>query len=49
MADAEFDQFVANEKAKVRRVMVPATLQVDDGDDAIEPVPRIGTPGWLRI
>jgi hypothetical protein len=48
MADAEFDQFVANEKAKVRRVMVPATLQIDDDDDVIELAPRIGTPGWLR-
>lgn len=48
MTDADFDQFVANEKAKVRRVMVPATLQLDDGDELADPCPRIGTPGWLR-
>lgn len=48
MSDADFARFVANEKAKVRQVMVPATLQVDDRDDATEPLPRIGTPGWLR-
>jgi hypothetical protein len=48
MTDTDFAQFVANEKAKVRRVMVPATLQVDDGDEVVDPSPRTGTPGWLR-
>ncbi|WP_374589134.1 DUF3987 domain-containing protein [Novosphingobium sp.] len=48
MSDADFARFVANEKAKVRRVMVPATLQGDDRDEVDEPTPTIGTPGWLR-
>jgi hypothetical protein len=48
MTDADFNQFVANEKAKVRRVMVPATLQIDDVDEVTDPCLRIGVPGWLR-
>lgn len=51
MSDEDFARFVANEKAKVRKVMVPATLH-DDHDhhhhDGHAPQPMIGMPGWQR-
>lgn len=60
MSNADFAQFVANEKAKVRHVMVPATLRDHDGHDHHDPhdhgqgldheppMPIIGMPGWQR-
>lgn len=56
MSNADFAMFVANEKAKVRHVMVPATLRdhADDdhdqphGHDHELPPPAIGMPGWQR-
>ena len=54
MSNAEFALFVANEKAKVRHAMVPATLRDHDGhaaDDHHEhelPTQIIGMPGWQR-
>jgi hypothetical protein len=46
MPRAEFDQFVANELAKVRKRMVPATLRDEEPEQ--EPRPRIGVPAWRR-
>lgn len=60
MSYADFAMFVANEKAKVRHVMVPATLRDEHGHDHHhqhdhghgldheQPLPMIGIPGWQR-
>lgn len=59
MSNADFAMFVANEKAKVRHVMVPATLRdhvaADDdhhaeghGEDHEQSSSIIGMPGWQR-
>lgn len=59
MSNADFAMFVANEKAKVRHVMVPATLRdhvaADDdhhaeghGEDHEQSASIIGMPGWQR-
>ncbi|NBW75524.1 MAG: hypothetical protein EBR34_06945 [Sphingomonadaceae bacterium] len=52
MSNADFAMFVANEKAKVRHVMVPATLRDEhddhDDDDHEQSSSIIGMPGWQR-
>lgn len=45
MPKADFDRLVANELAKVRKRMVPATLRSDEDD---EPRPTTGLPAWRR-
>lgn len=45
MPKADFDRLVANELAKVRKRMVPATLRIDDDE---EPRPTTGLPAWRR-
>ncbi len=52
MSNADFAMFVANEKAKVRHAMVPATLRDEhddhDDDDHEQSSSIIGMPGWQR-
>lgn len=52
MSDEAFAAFVANEKAKVRRAMVPATLRTEEPewaeDDGAAPVQSAGKPAWMR-
>lgn len=45
MSDADFARFVANEKAKVRKTMIPAQLA---GEDEEAPCAPIGEPAWRR-
>ena len=47
VADADFARFVANEKAKVRARMVPATLRGPEDEDG-HTAPRAGVPAWRR-
>lgn len=46
MSNADFAAFVANEKAKVRKAMIPAQLAGEDEDCA--PRAPLGEPGWMR-